>query len=284
MHIAVSSWSFRHALYSGALQLADVPLKVFECGLRHVELNDLFLAPPQPGRLARWLGAKPLQTKSPDYGRQALMRVQQGRLRSGTRLACWTIETDLTAAGAEEQKAQRAYVATAIEAARFLGAPILRLTLGGAPGDRSSVRRAIDLLRGVLPVAMASGVRLAIENHGGLSSEAGVLEEVMGAFPFEGGSGARPIGACLDVRHFPEGRQVEGVTRLAPLAIHVHAPVTAFGANGDEVSIDYRASLAALRAAGYDAAVSVEYNGEGDPREAIRAAKALIERHWQAAP
>ncbi|HLF27374.1 MAG TPA: sugar phosphate isomerase/epimerase family protein [Anaerolineae bacterium] len=282
MRLAVSSWSFHRPLYAGTLHLADVPLAVFELGLRQVELNDRFLTSPQPGRVARLLGAKPAQTSAPDYGRKALRRVQQARLRSGTRVVCWTIDTDLVVSSAKAQQTQRAYLATAIEAARFLGAPILRLTLGGLAGERAALGRAIDLLRNALPVALASGVRLAIENHGGLSSEAGVLAEVIAAFPWTRDRVARPIGVCLDLGHFPEGEHIAGVTRLAPLAIHVHAPAQAFDEHGAETSIDYELSLKTLRAAGYEAAISIEYGGDDDPRTGILKTKALIEKYWVA--
>jgi len=156
----------------------------------------------------------------------------------------------------------------------------LRLTLGGESGDRSAVGRAVDLLRGVLPVAVASGMRLAIENHGGLSSEAGVLEEVTGAFASIDSAGAPAIGVCLDLGHFAEDDREAAIARLAPLAIHAHAPARAFDERGKETTIDYRGAMQALRASGYDAAISIEYTGDDDPREGIRKTKALIERHW----
>ena len=274
MQIAVSSWSFHAPLYAGQLELSDVPLAAFELGVRLVELNDRFLKPSPPRGLARLWGAKPAQGSGPDYGRESLLRLRHKRLRSGTRLVCWTIDTDLTREAEEERSAQRAYIGTAIEAARFLGAPILRLTLGGESGDRAALGRATDLLRSVAPVAIASGVRLAIENHGGLSSDLGTLEEVVGAF------GVKQVGVCLDVSHFREGEHAEGMRRLAPLAIHVHAMACAFDANGEETSIDYGMSLTALREAGYAGAISIEYGGDGDPREGILKAKTLIEKHW----
>jgi sugar phosphate isomerase/epimerase len=290
MQIAVSSWSFHGPLYGGALQLVDVPLAVYELGVRHVELNDRFLtSPPQRG-LARLLGlrsgrgAKREQPSGPDYGRDSLMRLRHHRLRSGTRLVCWTIDTDLTVESPEERSAQRAYIGTAIEAARFLGAPILRLTLGGESGHRILVERAIDLLRSVAPVAAVSGVRLAIENHGGLSSDIDSLEEVVAAFGPTRGSASRatirPVGVCLDVSHFREGEHAAGMSRLSPLAIHVHAMSRAFDASGEEASVDYRMSMRALREAGYDSAISIEYGGDGDPAEGIRNTKRLIEKYW----
>lgn len=277
MHIGVSSRSFHAPLYAGSLHLADVPLAAYRLGLRFVELNDVFLTPSAPGRLARWFGSKPEAPVGPDYGRKSLMRMRQSRLRSGTRLACWTVETDLTVIAPEARRAQREYVGTAIEAARFLGAPILRMTLGGSVDDRAGVSRAIDLMRSVAPAAIASGVRLAIENHGGLSSEPGVLEEIVAAY--QSGSGPSPVGVCLDFSHFDPGGHVSGVTRLAPLAIHVHAHTRAFDDRGEETTLDYAASLAALRAAGFDGVICIEYAGDSDPRKGILKSKALIEKY-----
>ncbi len=280
MRIAVSSWSFHRLLYAGTLRLADIPLAALDLGIRHIELNDLFLTPAPPGRIARLFGAMPAPATGPDYGRKTLMRLRQNRLRSGARLVCWTIETDLTAATPEAQQAQRAYLGTAIEAARFLGAPVLRLTLGGDGGDRAGLGRAIDLLRSATPVAMASGIRLAIENHGGLRSERGSLEEVIAVFQSSRHSNTQPIGVCLDLGHFAPGDHAAGMARLAPLAIHVHAPARTFDERGEETSLDYSTSIAALRSAGYDEAISIEYAGDDDPRDGILKTKALIEKHW----
>jgi len=275
MQIAVSSWSFHGPLYAGSLRLADVPPAVYELGVRLVELNDVFLTPAPRRGLSRVLGAKESHGGGPDYGRRSLMHLRESRLRSGTRLVCWTIDTDLSVVPEEQRRAQRAYIGTAIAAARFLGAPIVRLTLGGESGDRAGLGRAIDMLRSVLPAAMASGVRLAIENHGGLSSEIESLEEAVAATQ-------RQAGVCLDVSHFREGEHAEGMRRLAPFAIHVHAMARAFDERGEETSIDYRMSMAELREAGYDGAISIEYGGDGDPREGILKTKALIERYREA--
>jgi sugar phosphate isomerase/epimerase len=285
MYIAVSSWSFHRLIYTGQLHLYDIPRAVNQLDLRHIELNDLFLAPIPPGRLARLFGRKDESHTSahagPDYGRRALQRVRQQRLRNRLRLVCWTIETDLTVAAAHEQAAQRAYIGTAIEAARFIGAPLLRLTLGGQHGERGALQRAIDLLRNILPVAIARGVRLAIENHGGLSSEIDALEEVLRAFRKSDESDPL-VGMCLDFKHFADNQRIEGITRLAPLAIHVHAAADEFDAGGEEISIDYTRCLSVLREAGYDQAISIEYGGDGDPREGILKTRALIEKYWNA--
>lgn len=281
MHIAVSSWSFHRLIYSGHLHLADIPRAVNQLGLRHIEFNDLFLTPIAPGRFARLFGAKRTEhsTQGPDYGRRTLQRVRQQRLRQRLHVVCWTIETDLTVTTPHEQAAQRATIGTAIEAARFVGSPLLRLTLGGEHGDRDAVPRAVDLIRNVLPVAVARGVKLAIENHGGLSSEVDALEEVMRAFR-KSNEGEPVIGICLDLKQFEDDRRAADVAHLAPLAIHVHAHTDNFDASGEETSIDYASCLSALRAVKYDEAISIEYGGDADPYEGVRKTHALIEKHW----
>lgn len=274
MLIAVSAWSFHAELYGGRLHMSEVPFRSYELGFRAVELLDQFLWPAPPNRLARWLGRKARVFDPHAYDRQTLLRVKMNRVRSGTQLVAWGVESDLTAAGAARDE-QRRYLAQAIAAARWLGAPLMRLTLGGEQADRAGYDRAVDLLSSVLPVAIASGVKLAIENHGGLSADPQVLIDLATHF------GSPFLGVCVDVGNFA-GDAAEGVRRLAPHALHVHAKAWAFDARGEETSIDYAACLAALRAAGYDGVISIEYEGDGEAAAGVRAARRLIERHWRA--
>lgn len=279
MKISVSSWSFHRPLYAGSLKFTDVPRAVYDLGIRYMELNDLFLTPIPPSRVARLFGAKSQLTKAPHYGRRTLKAVKQQRLRSRMHLSCWTVETDLSVMSADARSKQRAYIGTAIEAARFLGSPLMRLTMGGEQGDAAAVGRTIDMLRSVVPAATATGVKLAIENHGGLSSEIDSLEEVVHAFR-RSGDANHTVGVCLDFKHFAEGQHVEGMTRLAPLALHIHASAHSFDAQGEEASTDFHMSLHAVQDAGYDEAISIEYHGDEEPQEGILKTKALIEKHW----
>ena len=194
-----------------------------------------------------------------DYSRDTLNELRGARLRAGTQLVCWAVDTDLTIADADTRRAQLAHIATAIEAARFLGAPLLRITTGGKEGDSAAVGRAVDTLRSVLPAAMAGGVKLAIENHLGLSADPHALVEIVTALnsPY--------VGVCLDLGNFREGEADEGIRLLAPYAIHVHAKSNSFGADGEETKINYGAAMQTLRAAGYDGVLSIEFEGDGSP-------------------
>jgi sugar phosphate isomerase/epimerase len=274
MLIAVSSWSFHEELYNGQMRLADVPYRVHDLGYEAVELQDLFLWPKPPNRLMRWLGRRAAEFNRYEYDRKALNAVRLNRLRGGTRLVCWAIDSDLTVSDHPARQQQKAYLAAAIETARYLGTSLIRLTLGGDQDDRAGLDRAIDLLSGVLPVAIARQMKLAIENHGGLSSDPHALVELVGHFH------SPALGVCLDFGNFAQGKSSIGLPLLAPHTLHVHAKSQSFTPNGEEATIDYGTCCAALKSAGYDGAISIEYEGAGEAAANIHRTRDLLEKYW----
>ncbi|NTU63841.1 MAG: sugar phosphate isomerase/epimerase [Chloroflexi bacterium] len=272
MEIAISSWSFHDELYKGRLRLHDVPYRAHDLGYGAVELQDMFLWPRPPNPIARLFGRKTPQFNAYEYDRRTLQKVRLNRLRSGTRLVCWTIDSDLTASEGPDRQKQKAYLAAAIETADFLNAPLVRLTLGGEKNDQAAYDRARELMSNVLPVAIARNVKFAVENHGGLSSDPALLAEFVEHFhsPY--------LGVCLDFGNF-EGDRAIGMQTLAPHAIHVHAKSRDFDVQGEETQIDYRMCLRALKSAGYAGAISIEYEGEGDAAIGIKRTRELIEKY-----
>ena len=274
MDIAVSSWSFHAELYAGKLRLADVPYRVHDLGYGAVELQDMFLWPQPPTPMARLFGKKTPPFNPYRYDRRALMKVRLNRLRSGTRLVCWSIDSDLTVSEGPDRQMQKAYLAAAIETADFLNAPLIRLTLGGEKEDRAAYGRAVELMSSVLPVAMARHVKFAVENHGGLSSDPEVLAAFVQHFH------SPSLGVCLDFGNFEDLTGLEKRVRsLAPYAIHVHAKAREFNAQGEETQIDYGMCVSALKSAGYAGAISIEYEGHDDPAIGIKRTRDLIERY-----
>jgi sugar phosphate isomerase/epimerase len=127
-------------------------------------------------------------------------------------------------------------------------------------------------MSGVLPVAIARNVKLAVENHGGLSGDPAVLAEFVQHFH------SSSLGVCLDFGNF-EGDRTIGMQTLAPHAIHVHAKAREFDAQGEETQIDYRTCLGALKAVNYVGAISIEYEGDGDPATGIKRTRTLTEKY-----
>ena len=232
----------------------------------------MFLYPRPPNPVARLFGRKAPPFDPYQYDRRTLQKVRLNRLRSGTRQICWTIDTDLTVNAGPDRQKQKAYLAGAIEAANYLDAPLIRFTLGGAKDDRAAYDRAVELMSSVLPVAIALHVKFAIENHGGLSGDPAVLAEFVQHFH------SPALGVCLDFGNF-EGDRSIGMQTLAPHAIHVHAKAREFDAQGEETQIDYRMCLDVLKAVNYAGAISIEYEGDGDPAMGITRTRALIEKY-----
>jgi sugar phosphate isomerase/epimerase len=272
MDIAVSSWSFHDELYRGRLRLHDVPYRAHDLGYSAVELQDLFLYPRPPNPIARLFGRKAPPFNQYEYDRRTLLKLRLNRLRSGTRLVCWTIDSDLTVSAGPDRQKQKSYLAEAIETSDFLNAPLIRLTLGGEKGDRAAYDRAVELMSSVLPVAIARNVKFAIENHGGLSNDPALLAEFVQHFhsPY--------LGVCLDFGNF-EGDHAIGIQTLAPHAVHVHAKSREFNTSGEEKHIDYRMCVSALKSAGYAGAISIEYEGDDDPATGINRTRELIEKY-----
>ncbi len=282
MDLAISSWSFHEELYQGKLRLADVPYRVHDLGYGLVELQDMFLWPRLPNPIARLFGRKAPPFNPYEYDRRALMKVKLNRLRSGTRLVCWAIDSDLTVSAGPDRQKQKGYLAAAIETADFLNAPLIRLTLGGerslnaeadwAAASRAAYDRAVELMSSVLPVAIAKNIQLAIENHGGLSRDPAMLAKLVQHFhsPY--------LGVCLDFGNFEDDRAL-GMELLAPYAIHVHAKAREFNAQGEEPQIDYRMCLRVLKSAAYHGVISIEYEGDGDAASGIQRTQELIEKY-----
>ena len=286
--LGVSAWCFHDALYAGRLTLHDIPAAAAALGFDLVELNDLFYPPPRFSRL-RYL---PWRLWGALVGRDAWRTFQRSwvgsastrqRLRTAcdqasVRCAAFTLNSDFTGQP-RQQPAALAYAAAGLATTAALGAPIMRVTRDCREKSDALItpgvlERVIDGLRQAVKLAQAAGIRLALENHWGLTTEPAamlrVVQEVNSPW----------LGVCLDLGNFPPAQRLAGVELLAPYAIHAHAKAGQFTANGEETQIDYRTELAILSQAGYRGPLVIEYEGDGDPAAGIQRTRDLVMRHW----
>ena len=86
------------------------------------------------------------------------------------------------------------------------------------------------------------------------------------------------VGTLPDFGNFYDYDRCQGVEDLLPFAKGVSAKSYAFGADGDETTIDYRRMLKLVVAAGYRGHIGIEYEGKDLPEpEGIKATKQLLE-------
>ena len=165
-----------------------------------------------------------------------------------------------------------------VEAADLLGCHSIRVN-AESRGERDEQRRlCADGLRRLCEVADPHGIDVLVENHGGLSSDAGWLVDVMRDVDHP------RIGTLPDFGNFTvQGDErydaYRGVRELMPYARAVSAKSFEFDAAGNETTIDYARMMRIVTEAGYAGYVGVEYEGPRlSEEDGIRATIALLER------
>ncbi len=161
-----------------------------------------------------------------------------------------------------------------VDAAKFLGCHSLRVTVHGDGTPEEQKYQIIESLSKLAEYSEEIEISIIIENHGGLSSNAVWLCDVIKKAdnPF--------IGTLPDFGNFPEKINIyDSVDKMMPFAKGVSAKSYGFDENGNETKIDYERMLRVVVRGGYRGYVGIEYEGENlSEFEGIRKTKALLER------
>lgn len=175
-----------------------------------------------------------------------------------------------------------------IDAAQYLGCHSIRVNLFGEENAEDWVKNSIRSLKALCEYAAPKGVNVIVENHGGMSSDAELLVQVMegvdmencgtlpdfGNFCLKREGGARWGAPCIE-----EYDRYKGTELLMPYATGVSAKSYEFGAEGNETTIDYYKMFEIVHASDFDAFVGIEFEGpEEDPISGIKATKELVEK------
>ena len=168
-------------------------------------------------------------------------------------------------------------IASRLEAAARLGAPVIRAQLGGtgdaARDSTEGVQWAIEAFQKLLPVAKRLGVKMTIENEGGAARWADwILRIVLSTDP-------EWVGTCPDSRNFLLDDPYRELGKIFPYAYHVHAKASHFDEVGEETKIDFARVIRMLKDVGYQGCLSIEFVGPGDEIEGVKKTKALIEKY-----
>jgi sugar phosphate isomerase/epimerase len=219
-----------------------------------------------------------------DTKTETLARVRRAFLDQGLSVAMVTVSTDFgrpaDRLGAEFDRAR-----AAIQAAAFLGAPLLRVFAGSAPQgtDRPSAwARAVDHYRRVCEEAAAQGLPIGLQNHnhGGLcGTGADVvrfarevnhpnLTAVLDCGQFVGSPGASSVSAGAA----GQAELLASIRQTAPLARHVRVKFYRPRADGSEPGIPYDQVFDILRAVHYPGFLDIVYEPARPGGEAAQAA------------
>jgi sugar phosphate isomerase/epimerase len=158
-----------------------------------------------------------------------------------------------------------------VDAARAMGCHSIRVNLSGSSDPEQWVSNSVDGLRRLATYASGKDINVLVENHGGLSSNAGLLARVMQEVNMENCGTLPDFGNfCIRNVNVPEGGRkceesydrYQGVTELMPFAKAVSAKSNVFNEAGDEIQTDYVKMLQIVKDAGYKGFIGVEYEGD----------------------
>lgn len=157
-----------------------------------------------------------------------------------------------------------------VDAAEAMGCHAIRVNLSGNDIPEEWVANSVDGLKSLSSYAKDKGIEVIVENHGGLSSNAMLLAEVMNKVGMDNCGTLPDFGNFCIRRNDPEDYTkgcaeqydiYKGVTELMPYAKAVSAKSHDFDKDGNETEIDYAKMLQIVKNAGYTGFIGVEYEG-----------------------
>lgn len=195
---------------------------------------------------------------------------------------------DLATSDAEERKSAVENHFKWVDAAAGLGCHSIRVNLSGSNDPAEWVPNAVDGLTQLSTYAREKNINIIVENHGGLSSNAALLAEVMSKVNMDNCGTLPDFGNFCIRRNDPSDYSkgcaemydiYKGVEELMPYAKAVSAKSHDFDEAGNETEIDYGKMLDIVKKAGYTGFIGVEYEGnELSEEDGIIATRDLILR------
>jgi gluconolactonase len=257
--ISCDTYSLRQLFGDGKLTLETAPELYARLDIPGLTYNDMFFPSWDQGYLDK------LNAAMAKYGRTPTCLIMEGDLANSDD-AAW------------ERQIQENTME--LRAAAYLGCPVVRMNVGGT-GDAErdatfGVERVAAAFNRMLPLAKELNIKLTIENHGGVSATA---ENILRIIEL---TDPAWVGSCLDFGNWPADVRYESCRKLAPHAYHAHCKARSFDAAGEDEGIEFGRILAYLRAAGYDRALSIEFEGRGDPVQGVEKSRDLLLRYWPA--
>ena len=194
---------------------------------------------------------------------------------------------DLAAADAAEREEAVKNHHKWVDAAAALGCHSIRVNLNGVQEEQGWKEASVSGLSALCNYAATKNINILVENHGGLSSNAKLMAEVMtevgmdncGTLPDFGNFCVRREDGDYYASPCVEEYDIyQGIEELMPFAKAVSAKSYDFDEEGQETKIDYQRVMNIVKEAGYRGHIGVEYEGDrlGEEEGIIATKKLLI--------
>lgn len=269
--ISLAQWSLHRALFDGDLDHLDFPATAKnEFGVTGVEYVNQFFA--DKAEDTDYLDE--MNSRCDDLGVDQVLIMIDGE-------GSLAVNDD-----AERNKSVENHYKW-VEAAEYLGCHSIRVNTFGDGTPEEQKKAAVDALGKLSTFAKDYDVNVIVENHGGYSSNAQWLTDVMeqvgmdncgtlpdfGNFCIKRDSGTAWEGECVE-----EYDRYKGTKEMMPFAKGVSAKTYDFNEQGQETTIDFHKMLGIIKDSGFNGYIGIEYEGSNlSEAEGIKATKQLLE-------
>ncbi|MGH2460410.1 MAG: sugar phosphate isomerase/epimerase family protein [Chloroflexota bacterium] len=251
MKLCLSTWSLRDHIGK------DFPFPEFprvardRFGIGAVELCQMHFPPPDSGRLDQLLNVV---------------------AATGSTIVNLPIDVgNISRRDARKRANDIRLIESWVDVASYLGAPTIRVNTGHQDG-RLDLSITIASYRQIADAAEAKGVKIGLENHGGISADPRHVVEIVEAV------GRQRFGTLPDFGNFTPETRYDGLAALMPYALVVHAKTYDLDASGNVPEFDFPRCLQIVRDAGYAGYLSIEFEGKGDQYDGVQRTIELIRR------
>ena len=247
--IGIAGWLYSHQiLHEKTLTLLEFPATCASHDIKTVELCSAFF----DSQKARYLNDLRGALEDQDLSVRNIA-VDMGNL-AGTDHS--VRRTDI------ESLKQWFYVASAINS------PAIRINTGHAD-DPDALSRVVDAYQELADVGQQVGVKLLMENHGGLSAHSNGLSAILARLDSDW------FGTCPDTANFLPDDWEGGMRILAPRAFSCHVKVFNYSPDGQQSwdhqanesvkSYNLKTSLEILKGSGYQGPLCIERSVPKEP-------------------
>lgn len=176
------------------------------------------------------------------------------------------IGNTFTSGPGEQREKNLALTKRWIDNAAIFGAPCIRIFAGRTPNgmtDEQARKNCVETIEEACDYAGKKGVFLALENHGGVVSDAkgtlAIIREVQSNW----------FGVNLDTGNFHTDDPYKDIEAVAPYAINVQVKVEMSDSNRNPIKPDFERIIGILAEANYSGYVALEYEAREEPKEAV---------------
>lgn len=241
--ISLAQWTINRELRSGKIDNLDFAKVAHDHGIQAIEyVNQFFM---DKAKDERYLAE--MKRRAADLGVKSLIIMcdREGNI------------------GDPDTKRRRQTVENHrkwIDAAKFLGCHSIRVNAGSAGSWDEQVKLAVDGLSQLVEIGAKSDLNVIVENHGGLSSNADWLAEVITAVDHPR-CGTLPDFGNFRIRDGESYDSYRGIQKLMKWAKGVSVKDRVWNDQGGQAALDYDRMLKIVLDTGFRGYCGIEFGG-----------------------